>query len=230
MALHVASSLDLTPDQTSSDLDLPKEIDQPFSGYKSQSRSPIHYSYQCPKCGFWKAACKGEGTHRPDWDMRRHLRDDCRKGPFKTWNSMALAEPCWTYRVPFTGGGSHVFVLAEGWADRLEEDETVHLPEFTSEPQTAPSISLRSSHQDWPLRLSWPAYDREITAADHIIPLRRLIMQPLPQKQLRSDLDTIEAVLHLSRTAIVKYFKSAMVFLHSKHKLVVEGVLPKYVL
>lgn len=230
MSEHIALSLDIDAAQTAGDLItcLPTEIEEPFGCYKLHSPLPTQISYQCPKCGIWKAACKGKGTHGPEWDIQRHLRFECDKGPFpKKWSSLALAEPCWTYRVRFAGGGSHVFVLPEDWADRAEDEETVDLPEFPSKPQAVPSISLRTSYEDWPLKLFWPAYDREILASDHVVALRQLIMQPRPQRSLESDLDAMETALHLIRAATVKYFKSAMVFLHSKHKRVVESIVAR---
>lgn len=220
---HVSRSLGLDLSQTAEALNLPKEIDEPFGSYKLAPRYPVQLSFQCPKCGHWKAACKGLGAHPPEWDMRRHLRDGCKAGPFKNFDKIPLSEPCWTYRVYVEGGGSHVFLLPEDW-DQIgnnENEELVAVPEFPFQPQAVLS-SLLTLSQDWPFVLSWPEYDKEISASDHVLVLRQLIMPP--QQLSGSEPDAVEAGLRLIRPAVVKYFRSAMKFIHSKHKSVAKNL------
>lgn len=224
MAEHVSVSCGLDLRQKPIDLRLPLEIEAPFSSYMTLPASPIHRSFRCPKCSLWQAQAKDSG--RPDRYMRRHLRDECPNGRFSDWQTVPLDEPHWTYRVSTSCGTSHVFILPPDWDGIGEDEEPAELPELPSQDHTIRSVSSRTPCQDWPLKLGWTAYDKEISASDNITALRQLILRPRCGCRRRTrNLDFLEEGLHMIGHAISKYFMSSMVFVHKKHKKVIDEIV-----
>jgi hypothetical protein len=224
MAEHVAFSCGLDLKQKPIDFRLPLEIEAPFSSYTTLPASPIHRSFQCPKCGLWQAQAKDSG--RPERYMRRHLRAECPNGRYSDWQTVPLDEPRLTYRVSTSCGTSHVFLLPPDWDGIGEDEEPAELPELSSQDHTVRSVSSRTACQDWPLKLGWTAYDKEIAASDHISALRQLIMRPRCGCRRRTrNPDFLEEGLHMIGHAISKYFMSSMVFIHKKHKKVVDEIV-----
>ena len=226
MAEHVALSCGLDLKQDVEDLQLPDKIDRPLA----LTVSSVHLSLQCPKCGCWMA--QDQASSQPDRYMRRHLKTSCPEGPWPDdYARIRLAECRWTYRVSISRGKSHVFLLpdSEGWDAAIKAEETPQLPGFPPLVPTDSSFeSARVVSQDWPFRLGWTAYDQEISASEHIAALQQLISKPTCgcRRKIRNQ-DFLEEGLHLIDHALAQYFKAAMVFIHEKHKAVVDAVVPE---
>lgn len=224
MAKHVALSCGLDPAQDTKDLQLPDKIDQPFGSYSTQTKSPIHLSSRCPKCSLWISEDKG--SRQSDRYMRRHLRDTCSKGPSTDWKEIQLTEPCFTYRVSICRGKSHAFRLPADWEDATVTQEPAQPPYLLFPEDTIPSSSPRTVSQDWPFRVGWTSYDEDISASKHIQALHQLILRP--KCGCRSNIqnpDFLEQGLHLVNHALIKYFKAAMMFVHKKHKSVIDAIV-----
>jgi hypothetical protein len=225
MARHVANSHNLSMDEK--DIDLPDEINEPLS----TKTKNLHLNYQCPFCGYWMAADKG--SRFPERYIReKHIRDKCTKnGPCPRYNDVELEEPRWIFKVKVSATGKyHSFVLPLEWENCDDEDLE---PTLSLEP---PSLDLDttlihlSCRQEWPLMLGWHAYDQEISANDHVVALRSLISLPRRNTPSTPDTPFLEKRLSLIRGAIVTYFRTAVLFVHNKHKRVVDVITLEYVL
>ena len=224
MARHIADSHSLS--MADIDVDLPDEIEEPFS----TKTTNLHLNYKCPFCGFWMAADKG--SRFPERFIReKHIRGKCPKGPCPKYNDIKLDEPRWIFKVRISAKKKfHSFILPLEWENCDGEDLE---PTLSLEP---PPLDLDTTPvhleccQEWPLTLGWHAYDQEISANDHIVALRTLIS--LPRHITPSNLDTpvLEKGLSLIRGAIVTYLRTAVLFVHDKHRGVVDAITLEYVL
>jgi hypothetical protein len=224
MAEHVAISHELSLEETAEDLNLPVEIEELLVVH-TMSLSHLRLNYQCPLgCGLWIAEDKS--SRFPERYIReKHIRSGCRTGPCDLFRDITLDEPRWVHKVRISAKSSvfHSFVLPHDWERSDNEDHTA-APEAPSLGDVIPSVRL-DHRQDWPLKLGWPAYVKEIAANDHVVALRNLILQP--RCDCRSSTPNshfLEKGLHLVDHALVKYFRTAMLFLHSKHKRVVDAI------
>lgn len=229
MANHVAQSCQLDIEQKVEDLQLPDTLRRPFvPSTVTAAGSHVFKSLRCPKCGLWEAIST---TGESDRLMRRHLRDTgkCRKGPITNWKSIRLEGPCWTYRVKTSPRTSHVFILPDDWDECGENEEIQELPEFPEFPSQGHSVlsfSALTASQDWPITLRWTEYDAEISASSHVAALRQLIALPVCgcKRGIRSP-SFLEEGLHQAYHWLFKYLKTAMTFVHKKHKRVINAVI-----
>ncbi|KAH9011092.1 hypothetical protein EDB83DRAFT_2322272 [Lactarius deliciosus] len=229
MAQHVALSCGLKPTQDTGDILLPVEIDQSFRYYSTllTKAARVHLSFQCPKCSHWIAEDKS--SRQSDRYMRRHLKDStsCSKAS-PDWETIQLAEPRHIYRISLSRGKYHAFLLPMDWDDttKVKEPEPTRLPKFSLSDDTFPSFLSRTVSQDWPFTLGWTAYDEDISASKHIIALRQLILRPkYGHRSKTRNPDFLEEGLCLVNHALIKYFKAAMMFVHKKHKSVVDAIV-----
>jgi hypothetical protein len=83
-----------------------------------------------------------------------------------------------------------------------------------------------SDAQDWPVKLGWTDYDREIGASEHADSLRGLITRVRCScKKPTPNVGFLERGLDLVDHALVDYLKGAMIFVHKKHKAVVNAIV-----
>ena len=221
MAKHVADIHDLSVDQTEEDFKLPDEIDEPLL---TDTRN-LNRNYLCPLgCGKWIAEDKG--SNNPERFIReKHILSNCIKGQCPRFRTIDLDEPRWVYKVQISVKNKkfHSFVLPLGW-ERGDDEEVTPVPEAPSLDTYVVSVGSRSG-QDWPVILGWPAYDQEISADNHVISLRSLLLLPhCDCKKSTRNSNFLENGLHLVHHAIVKYFRTAMLFVHKKHKRVVDAI------
>jgi hypothetical protein len=226
MAKHVAHSHNLSMDQTAEDLNLPNEIEEPLSA----NTSKLNLNYLCPLgCGTWVAEDKG--SKFPDRFMRqKHIQNNCQKGQCSEYKVIPLDEPRWVFKVQISAKKIkfHCFVLPLGW-ERSDDEE---LPVALDAPlldhgHNAPPSEGLDGRQKWPLTLGWCAYDQEISANDHVVALRSLIL--LPRCNCRCNASSpnshfLEKGLHLVDHAIGRYLRSAVSFIHEKHKGVLDAI------
>ena len=224
MAEHVAISHELSLEETAENLSLPVEIEEPLVA-NTTSLSHLHLNYQCPLgCGIWMAEDKSSGY--PERYIReKHVRSSCRMGPCVRFRDIALDDPRWVHKVRISAKNPvfHSFILPYDWEKGDDADDTA-APEAPSLGDVIPSVRL-DHRQDWPLKLGWPAYGREIAANNHVVALRNLILQPRCDcKSSTPNSHFLEMGLHLVDHALGKYFRTAMLFLHTKHKRVVDSI------
>lgn len=226
MARHVADSHNLSMDQTADNLNLPDEINEPLS----TNTSHLHLNYQCPLgCGQWMAEDKG--SNFPERFIReKHIRNNCPEGPCSEYQDIHLDQPRWIFKVRISGKKVkfHCFILPLEW-ERSDYEESTVVPSPPLLDDGATPDDLDDS-QAWPLTLGWHAYAQEISANDHFIALRSLILLPRCDCNASPNSNFLEKGLHLVDHAIVKYLRSAVSFVHEKHKGVVDALTLEYVL
>jgi hypothetical protein len=124
----------------------------------------------------------------------------------------------------------HCFILLLEWENCDDKDLE---PTLSLEP---PSLDLDMTpvhlecRQEWPLTLGWHTYNQEISANDHIVALWTLISPPRRITPSTPDTPVLEKGLSLIQGAIVTYFRTAIRFVHDKHKGVVDAITLEYVL
>ncbi|KAI9450534.1 hypothetical protein BJY52DRAFT_1191759 [Lactarius psammicola] len=223
MAKHVAHGHCLSMDQTIEDLHLPGEIDEPLS----TSTSNLHLNYKCPLgCGVWSV--KDKKSSQPERYIRRHIKNDCEKNKDSKCVDVHLDDPRWVFKVKISGKQNkhHSFVLPPEW-ERGDDEELAAAPDFPPlAVDNAPHSEGLGGGQKWPVTLGWCAYDQEISASNHIDALRRLIL--LPRCKCRSKTPSyshfLEKGLHLVDHAVGRYLRSATLFVHEKHRGVLDAI------
>ena len=231
MAKHVADSHSLSIDQTSVDLNLPHEIEEPLS---DQGSSYINLNYKCPLgCGTWIAADKG--SNFPERFIReKHIRYSCPNGLCPQFKDIDIGEPHWIHKVKISRAHTdqyHCFVLPHGW-DAMGSGTLATVPDGPHLGNPS-GLAVLGDQQDWPLLLGWVGYDQEISAGDYVTALRSLIKLPrcnCKRTSQTSHLHFLDKGLHLVHHALVKYFKTAMLFIHQKHQTVVNAITSRCVL
>jgi hypothetical protein len=226
MARHVADGHNLSMDQTADDLNLPDEIDEPLS----TNTSNLNLNYRCPLgCGQWMVEDKG--SNFPERFIReKHIRNNCPEGVCLNYKDIHLDEPRWIFKVRISGKKVkfHCFVLPLEW-ERSDDGELTAFPEPPLLDDITPLVDL-DGRQEWPLTLGWRAYDQEISANDHVVALRSLILLPRCDCKASPNSHFLEKGLHLVDHAIIKYLRSAVSFIHEKHKGVVDVITLECVL
>lgn len=87
MVKHVADSHNLSINQTSKDLNLPHEIDEPLS---DQESFHIKLNYKCLLgCGNWMAEDKGSNIPKR-FICKKHIHTNCLKGPCSQFRDIDL--------------------------------------------------------------------------------------------------------------------------------------------